>query len=84
MFLLIVFHSPLCNVRQPYKGCPFMCNLAEITRNETVWRMRANNVKRVYFTPIFKILERPRVNSVDHKELTTRGKLVSIYIVVNH
>ena len=33
---------------QPYKGCPFECNLAEITRNETVWRMRTNNVKRVY------------------------------------
>ena len=39
---------PLCNVRQPYTGCPFMCNLAVITRNETVWRMRTNNVKRVY------------------------------------
>ena len=25
-----------------------MCNLAEITRNETVWRMRTNNVKGVY------------------------------------
>ena len=25
-----------------------MCNLAEITQNETVWRMRTNNVKRVY------------------------------------
>ena len=48
IFLLIVFHIPLCHVRQPYKGCPFMCNLAEITRNETVWRMRTNNVKRVY------------------------------------
>ena len=47
-FLLIVFHMPLCNVRQPYTGCPFTCNLAEITRNETVWRMRTNNVKGVY------------------------------------
>ena len=35
--------------RQPYKGCPFECNLAEITWNETVWRMRTNNVKRVYW-----------------------------------
>ena len=49
IFLLIVFHIPLCNVRQPYKGCPLTCFLAEITRNETVWRMRTNNVKRVYF-----------------------------------
>ena len=48
IFLLIVFHIPLCNVRQPYKGCPLTCFLAEITRNETVWRMRTNNVKRVY------------------------------------
>ena len=45
---LIVFHIPLCNVRQPYKGCPLTCFLAEISRNETVWRMRTNNVKRVY------------------------------------
>ena len=35
--------------RQLYKGCPFECNLAEITQNETVWRMRTNNVKRVYW-----------------------------------
>ena len=49
LFLLIVFHIPLCNVRQPYTGCPFTCNLPEITRNETVWRMRTNNVKRVNF-----------------------------------
>ena len=48
IFHLIVFHIPLCNVRQPYKGCPLTCFLAEITRNETVWRMRTNNVKRVY------------------------------------
>ena len=47
-FRLIVFHIPLCNVRQPYTGCPFTCNLAEMTRNETGWRMRTNNVKRVY------------------------------------
>ena len=52
LFLLIVFHIPLCNVRHSYTGCPFTCYLAEITRNETVWRMRANNVKGVYcFTP---------------------------------
>ena len=38
--------------RQPKKGCPFECNLAEITRNETVWRMRTNNVKRDY-SPYF-------------------------------
>ena len=49
LFLLIVFHIPLCNVRQPYTGCPFTCNLAEIRRNETVWRMRINNVKGVYY-----------------------------------
>ena len=49
IFLLIIFHIPLCYVRQPYKGCPFTCNLAEITRNEYVWRMRTNNVKRVYY-----------------------------------
>ena len=47
IFLLIVFHIPLCNLRQPYTGCPFTCNLAEITRNETVWRMRTNNVKGI-------------------------------------
>ena len=45
IFLLIVFHIPLCNVRQSYKGCPFTRNLVEITRNETVWRMHTNNVK---------------------------------------
>ena len=49
IFLLIDFHIPLCNVRQPYRGCPFMCNLAEITRNKTVWRMRTNNVKGVFW-----------------------------------
>ena len=38
--------------RQPYKGCPFECNLVEITRNETVWRMRTNNVKRVYYSNV--------------------------------
>ena len=48
IFLLIVFDIPLCNVRQPYKGCPFTYNLAEITWDETVWRMRTDNVKRVY------------------------------------
>ena len=47
IFLLLVFHIPLSNVRQPYTGCPFTCNIAEITRNETVWRMRTNNVKSV-------------------------------------
>ena len=39
--------------RQPYKGCPFECNLAEITQNETVWRMRTNNVKRVFWPGVF-------------------------------
>ena len=48
LFLLIVFHIPLCNVRQP-----FTCNLAEITRNETVWRMRTYNVKGVFFKDIY-------------------------------
>ena len=47
-FLLIVFHIPLCIVRQPYKGCPLTCFLAEIMWNETLWRMHTNNVKRVY------------------------------------
>ena len=47
IFLLIIFHIPLCNVRQPYKGCPFTSNFGG---NETVWRMRTNNVKRVYYT----------------------------------
>ena len=51
-FHLIFFHIPLCNVRQPYKGCPLTCFLMEITRNETVWRMRTNNVKRVYYNDI--------------------------------
>ena len=40
--------------RQPYKGCPFECNLAEITRNETVWRMRTNNVKKSLLFIILK------------------------------
>ena len=40
--------------RQPYKGCPFECNLAEITWNETVWGMRTNNVKRVYSMKFFE------------------------------
>ena len=42
------FRRACANARQPYKGCPFTCNLAEITRNETVWRIRTNNVKGVY------------------------------------
>ena len=45
IFILIAFHIPLCIVRQPYKGCPFTCNLVEITWNETVWHMPTNNVK---------------------------------------
>ena len=52
IFLLIVIHIPLCNVRQPYKGCPLTCFLAKITRYETVWRMRTNNVKIVYWHKI--------------------------------
>ena len=44
----IVFHIPLCIVRQPYKGCPLKCFLVEITQNETLRHMRTNNVKRVY------------------------------------
>ena len=44
--------------RQPYKGCPFECNLAEITQNGTVWRMRTNNVKRVYLMLYSRVLTR--------------------------
>ena len=67
LFLFIVFHIPLCNVRQPYTGCPFTCNLAEITRNETVWRMRTNNVKRVYCTNKFDRLNTGVTRAVDEK-----------------
>ena len=45
----LIVHRTRVAYRQPYKGCPFECNLAEITRNETVWRMRTNNVKGVYY-----------------------------------
>ena len=44
-------------MKQPYKGCPLTCLLAEITRNETVWRMRTNNVKRVYCRVVAQALD---------------------------
>ena len=53
LFIFSIFHCVA--YRQPYKGCPFECNLAEITRNETVWRMRTNNVKGVYSLQILKV-----------------------------
>ena len=34
-----------------------MCNFAEITRNETVWRMRTNNVKGVYYRTVGRQIE---------------------------
>ena len=52
---LLTLRIYLCNERQPYKGCPFTCNITEITRNETVWRMHTNNVKGVYYRKIIKI-----------------------------
>ena len=48
IFFKIVFHIPLCIVRQLYKGCPLKCFLVEITQNETLRHMRTNNVKRIY------------------------------------
>ena len=70
IFLLIVFHIPLCKVRQPYKGCPLTCFLAEITWNETAWRMRTNNVKRVYSFSYMK------------KHVTLAMNIVVVHIVI--
>ena len=82
IFLLIVFYIPLCNVRQPYEGCPFTCYLAEITWNETVWRMRTNNVKRVYCP--FCILSGHRSKFLNYVfyEQESSNKEISLYLNV--
>ena len=69
---------------QPYKGCPFECNLAEITRNETVWRMRTNNVKRVYYAWILiEYIDRITVKSNQFLNFHIDNRFSFVYRPIN-